>query len=202
MFDKCYTSKKWAQVSLLAPTLPSAWRQPGRNICVCVCVRAALHPSTFALALTVLKTFIFQHKSAAQHQDICLSLNQNGACKNGGCLSEGVPGKKAKLAISKTRFLVFRKCSKLARIEKRSRRSLHQEQRRHRMQKRVSGRHCRATHRGLSLHKGLIFSMNFQTFRKCCHVFSPTVFAFASAGSALQAPGAAERAGDEAPKPA
>ena len=34
------------------------------------------------------------------------------------------------------------------------------------------------------------------------HVFSPTVFAFASAGSALQALGAAERAGDEAPKPA
>ena len=32
--------------------------------------------------------------------------------------------------------------------------------------------------------------------------FSPTVFAFASAGSALQALGAAERAGDEAPKPA
>ena len=31
------------------------------------------------------------------------------------------------------------------------------------------------------------------------HGFSPTVFAFASAGSALQALGAAERAGDEAP---
>ena len=33
---------------------------------------------------------------------------------------------------------------------------------------------------------------------KVFHVFSPTVFAFASAGSALQALGAAERAGDEA----
>ena len=33
-------------------------------------------------------------------------------------------------------------------------------------------------------------------------VFSPTVFVLASAGSALQALGAAERAGEEAPKPA
>ena len=35
-------------------------------------------------------------------------------------------------------------------------------------------------------------------FRIFFHVFYPTVFAFASAGSALQALGAAERAGDEA----
>ena len=34
------------------------------------------------------------------------------------------------------------------------------------------------------------------------NVFFSTVVAFASAGSALQALGAAERAGDEAPKPA
>ena len=34
------------------------------------------------------------------------------------------------------------------------------------------------------------------------HVFSRTVFAFASAGSALQALGAANGAGDETPKPA
>ena len=34
------------------------------------------------------------------------------------------------------------------------------------------------------------------------HDFSPTVFAFASAGGAFQKLGAAKRAGDEAPKPA
>ena len=59
--------------------------------------------------------------------------------------------------------------------------------------------------RTLSQRKGLIvFSGMFFFFRFFCffHVFSPTVFAFASAGSALQALGAAERAGDEAPKPA
>ena len=48
-----------------------------------------------------------------------------------------------------------------------------------------------------------IFSRNlFQVFSGICFTFSPTVFAFASAGSALQALGAGERAGDEAPKPA
>ena len=44
-----------------------------------------------------------------------------------------------------------------------------------------------------------VFSM---IFLYVFHVFFPTVFVFVSAGSALQALGAAERAGDEAPKPA
>ena len=49
-----------------------------------------------------------------------------------------------------------------------------------------------------------MFSVNVFSFfsGNCFHVFSLTVFAFASAGSALQALGAAERARDEAPKPA
>ena len=47
---------------------------------------------------------------------------------------------------------------------------------------------------------GFVGSILFHFFfsGKVFHVFSPTVFAFASAGSALQALGAAERAGDEA----
>ena len=56
---------------------------------------------------------------------------------------------------------------------------------------------------GLSfLRQGLICFLSFsQIFSgNLFHAFSPTVLAFASAGNALQALGAAERAGDEAPK--
>ena len=49
----------------------------------------------------------------------------------------------------------------------------------------------------------IVFSVCFSSFSVLFFMFFPLLFfAFASAGSALQALGAAERAGDEAPKPA